>query len=327
MQDDVQDYYVRNLPELPVPCGERTTLMAQARHIGDTETAARPAQFKRLAQWAMLNEHTYLPTGETSAKLRPGVYEIAQTDSGVVFQEIPVKTEGLIRFPQSNSETVIEDIQKFWQREHLFREFNLTYKRGILVYGPPGSGKSCTLQFLCADVIARGGIVVKFNHPYLFSQGMRKMRDIEPETPVVGLMEDLDSLLEHHSETEVLNILDGIDSIDRIVFLASTNYPERLGGRIVNRPSRFDKRVFIGHPNDESRSLYLHFLLEDKGSHGVDIACWAADTRGFSIAHLKELFISVVIQGDDYQETLGVLRGMGKMISSSDGETRAGIRQ
>jgi hypothetical protein len=297
------------------------------RSIGGVKAEHAPAPLKAtsLVQWSMLDDRTYLPVGATSARLQPGVYEIIDTNAGIVFQRVEVKTEGLVHFPQANSELVVRDIRKFWEREHRFREFDLTYKRGILLWGPPGSGKSCTIQLLCADVVARGGVVVKFTNPYLFSQGMRRMREIEPQTPVIALMEDVDSLLENNSETDVLNILDGIDRIDRIVFLASTNYPERLGGRIANRPSRFDKRVHIGLPNEESRRIYLQFILKGKSGYAVDVERWVADTKGFSIAHLKELFVSVVIQEDGYDETLATLRSMGKSVSSTDGDTKPGI--
>ncbi|MGH9194617.1 MAG: hypothetical protein ACRD1T_02620 [Acidimicrobiia bacterium] len=55
-----------------------------------------------------------------------------------------------------------------------------------------------------------------------------------------------------------------MDQVKRTVFLAITNYPEDLGPLIINRPSRFDKRFFIGHPKDAARHVYFRRLLKGK---------------------------------------------------------------
>ena len=178
------------------------------------------------------------------------------------------------------------------------------------------SGKTCTVNLIMKDVVVdRNGIVIKFTNPGLFIEGMRILREIQPTTPVVVLMEDIDSIIEHYEESPVLNILDGVESVQRVVFLATTNYPECLGPRIINRPSRFDKRFHIGYPNPESRMLYFKHLCGGKDLK-IDLARWVKDTDKFSIAHLKELFVAVIIIGDDYDEALENLKLMKEDISS-----------
>lgn len=172
------------------------------------------------------------------------------------------------------------------------------------------SGKSCTIQLIMRDVVERGGVVIKFTHPSLFIEGIRKFREIQPNTPVVVLMEDVDSILEIYNESEVLNILDGVNQIEKCVFLATTNYPEKLGARIINRPSRFDKRFKIPHPSAESRRIYFEYIIggaEKVKALKIDLDKWVEDTDEFSIAHLKELFTAVVILGDDYDEAIEAL--------------------
>lgn len=292
------------------------------------DTLDEPAtkeDFKGLCQWTSGDNKRFVPSSATAEKLTPGVYEIQHcTTVGVYFEKISVLTQGLLRFPQTNSDRVVTEIQKFWDKETVFREYGLPHKRGIILWGPPGSGKSCLLQLIMKDVVSRDGIVVKFTHPNLFNDGMRKFREIEPSTPVVVLMEDIDSIIENFNESEVLNILDGVNQIERAIFLATTNYPERLGARIVNRPSRFDKRFFIGHPNEESRKLYLqHIIGEDKiKTLKIDVDKWVEDTEEFSIAHLKELFTAVVILGDSYDEALENLKTMKEEHITSDNDER-----
>ena len=280
-------------------------------------------------QWSTSDGKRFFPSSKTAKKLTPGVYDIQQSNTGgIYFEQIPVLTTGLLRFPETNSDKVVAEIQKFWKKEKIFRNYNLTYKRGIILWGPPGSGKSCTIQIIMRDVVERGGVVIKFTHPVLFIEGIRKFREIQPDTPVVVLMEDIDSILEHFSESEVLNILDGVNQIDKVVFLATTNYPERLGARIINRPSRFDKRFKIGHPNAESRRMYLEYIIgkENLKSLKIDLDKWVADTEEMSIAHLKELFTAVVILGDEYDEAIESLSLMKEdKPDSSEDEFRKAV--
>jgi GTPase SAR1 family protein len=282
-------------------------------------------QLGKLCQWTTGDNKRFIPSGLTKESLPPGVYEVHHSSQiGMYFEKIPVRTEGLIRFPQTNSERVLKEIETFWNKEQIFKDFKLAHKRGIILWGPPGGGKTCTINLIMKDVVDRGGVVIKFTQPALFIEGMRILREIQPTTPVVVLMEDVDSIIEHYEESQVLNILDGVESVQKVVFLATTNYPEMLGPRILNRPSRFDKRFKIGYPNDESRQMYLEHLCGDHKPEdlNVDIKKWVKETKNFSIAHLKELFVAVVILGDDYKEAIENLRLMKEHISSEDDEEK-----
>lgn len=312
----------------------RTESEPRSYYIGGDEMGSHPVSSKEeyklagLVQWTTSNGKMFLPASTTVPKLAPGVYEINTSQTvGIYFEKFDVLPQGLLRFPQTNSENVVEEIQKFWDRESIFKEFKLTYKRGIILWGPPGSGKSCTIQLIMRDVVDRGGIVVRFTSPGLFLAGMRILREIEPKTPVVVLMEDIDSTLEHYSETEVLNILDGVNQLEKIVYLATTNYPERLGARIIQRPSRFDKRFKIDHPNEESRRIYFNFIIGDKKIKELKINLdqWVEDTEGFSLAHLKELFTAVVILGDDYDKAILTLADMREDRPTSEDDERRNL--
>lgn len=268
-------------------------------------------------QWSTVNNQTYFPAAPVVNELKPGFYEIVQSMQGIFFERIKIGSEGLIKFPDTTSDIVVDEIEKFWDREGLFRESKLSYKRGIILYGPPGSGKTCTIKLIIENVIKRKGIVLKFGGPGELEGGMKILRKIQSKTPVIVLMEDIDAILNRYNESDVINIIDGVTGIDKVVFLATTNYPERLGSRIMNRPSRFDKRFYIGMPNAESRETYLKHIGGAKLS-GKEMARWVEDTDGMSISHLKELFVAVKILGDEYADALGTLKGMKEKIDSSD---------
>ena len=285
-----------------------------------------------LKQFTTNDHKKFYPASSTVPCLLPGIYDIEIDNmKGLYFHRIEVKTDGLIRFPETNSEKVIEEISKFWEREAIFKKYKLNYKRGIFLHGPAGSGKSSTIQLVCSDVIERNGVVFKFSNAGLFCEGIRTFREIQPDTPVVVLMEDIDSIVESNNESDILNILDGVDQVEKVVYLATTNYPERLGQRILNRPRRFDKRFRMGHPRSESRKIYFNHLIdkETQDKHQIDIEKWVDDTENMSIAHLKELFISVCILGNSYEESIATLRKMVESIPSSadDYVTKMGFRK
>lgn len=290
---------------------------------------------KSYVHWTSADGRVFYPASKTIPLLTPGVYEIDQNNLGLYFEKIPVKTEGLLEFPDTNSGRVVAEIEKFWERESIFTEYGITYKRGILLTGPPGSGKSCTIQLIMRNVVQKDGIVIKFTDPYLFIDGMRVLRQIQPSTPVVVMLEDIDSILDTYNESEILNILDGVNEVRKVVFLATTNYPDKLEGRIVNRPSRFDKRFRIGYPSKESRRMFFEFLIGggDKERFeakikelNIDLDKWVAETDEMSIAHLKELFVAVVIIGDTYAEAIETLREMKEPIDDKDEENAVGFQ-
>lgn len=274
--------------------------------------------------WNTSDGIVYQPSRDPTKVLAPGLYEILSNQQiGLYFYRVKFSTENIIRFPDTESETVVNEIVNFWGREAKFKEYGISFKRGILLHGPPGSGKTSTIKLIIEDVINRNGVVIKFDNPELFSAGMRIFRSIQPDTPVVVLMEDIDAILEIYNESDVINILDGVDRLEKIVFLATTNFPEKLGPRIINRPSRFDRRYKIDVPSPAARKMYFDSLVHarDIKNGTVDVDKWVADTNGMSLAHLKELITSVVILGNTYEESLETLAKMSKSVSSEDGES------
>ena len=229
----------------------RGTSLVEEGEEEDEKTA------KDASMWAKQGV-SYFPCDEAVDKLAPGQYEILSSQSqGIYFKMSNGKFDELIELPDSASEAVIAEIEKFWTKEEHFRNFGFLWKRGILLWGPPGSGKTCCLQQVSNNIIEAGGIAVYGGHPGITAAGLSIMRRIEADRPIVVMMEDLDALVQQYGEADILALLDGELQIDNVVFIATTNYPERLDKRIVNRPSRFDLVRLIDMPNEAARRVYL----------------------------------------------------------------------
>ena len=97
-----------------------------------------------------------------------------------------------------------------------------------------------------------------------------------------------------------------------MVYIATTNYPEKLQDRITNRPSRFDRRYKVELPNDVIREAFIYHKLNDEALKGVDVNMWVERTKGMSLSHLKEVVISVIVMGRTFEETMDNLEGMKK---------------
>lgn len=271
----------------------------------------------KYVQWTSPDNESYYPAGNVAKQLPPGYYALKSSMMGLYFERKEPKTEKLLRFPDSTTDAVIEEIESFWGKENKFRESEIPYKRGMCLYGPPGSGKTCTIRLVIENLTKEhDGLVIDFpDYVGLFKEGYEALRQIHPDMPLVVLMEDLDAILRRSSESEIMNLLDGVFNIDRTIFLATTNYPEKLGSRILNRPSRFDKKIFVGMPSAEAREMYLRSKLIDEDDDTINR--WVEDTNGMSIAHLKELFVANKILGDPYESAIKTLKSMKVTTSSS----------
>jgi len=273
--------------------------------------------------WATENGE-YWASPKTASRITPGVYSLGHDyNRGVFFTSLEMKAEPLLRFIGHASDLVIQEIRDFWSRKELFKKHNVLFKRGIFLYGPPGTGKTCALKILTNDVVEAGGIAVKWPASAdIFIGAMRLFRKLQPETPVVVLMEDLDAILEGENTSKILNILDGVESIDNIVYLATTNHAESFDANIIDRPSRFDKRFKIGYPGSKVREAYLRHLFGDNPIT-IDLKLWVSKTRNFSVAHLKELFIAVIILGNDFEVSVKRLRKMAEAIEPEEDRSKS----
>lgn len=269
-------------------------------------------------QYMVRGGNCYYLTSEVPLRglLPPGCYRPGHDDFGYLAQAIPVNTDKLLSLPYKVFKDVLGNIRTFWQRKDIFKEYGLVHKRGILLYGPPGSGKtSLILQVQKLLIEEQGGVVFVLTSGQDVRNFIGFMESgfqvVEPERPLVVLIEDIDSLFRNDDcEAQVLQLLDGAKQLNNIVYLATTNHLDRLEARITNRPSRFDRVYHIGFPDAKIRHYYLTHIIKGEDLAKIDIDSWVAQTEGFTFAHLRDIVVSVILLGVPFEETLAHLRGM-----------------
>lgn len=267
--------------------------------------------------WAISpSGRSFTPSGQTVSAIPPGTYQIEAMNDRLWLSQIEVNTDEIISLPDSAYQKVLESIRRFWNQTEKYKDFGLLHKRGVLLWGPPGSGKTVCIDILSKELIQSNGIVLFTSIPEYSTTMLPKIREIEPDRPIINIMEDVDELLERFGQHDILSLLDGENQIGNVVHLATTNYPEKLGARIINRPSRFDEVIKVGMPTAESRKAYLNkFGI-------INLDKWTEDTEGMSIAHLRELTASVLCLEFDYQEVLERLKAMAFAPKTEDGFSR-----
>lgn len=265
------------------------------------------AGFKRFGS---IEGTVFYGVAETHDALPPGLYRCEMRDMiGPVLVKQKVETDKLLELPDAAGRSIIEEFKTFWQVEPKFRERGFLHKRGFMLWGPAGSGKTSMLQLLIKRLVEdQKGIVLLIERPDYAAGCLALVRGIEPIRPVIAVLEDIDALVQRHGEHELLALLDGEAQVDSICFVATTNYPERLDRRFVDRPSRFDTISYIGMPSAAARRMY--FATKEPSLPAEELDAWVKASEGFTIAHLKEMIIAVRCFGQPLEDVVKRLEEM-----------------
>ena len=230
---------------------------------------------------------------EKFEKLEPGVYTVDYSrDAGLYIKQMDVKSDELFVFSDSITTKLMEEINMFWDKADRYKENKLIHKRGILLEGYPGTGKSSIISILSKEIMNRGGVVFKitgYRNLDHYVEFLRTcFRKVQPDTPVITILEDLDQY--EDVEMELLDFLDGKTHLDHHVVIATTNNTQVIPDTFL-RPSRIDLKIEVPLPCETTRKEYF----EHKNVPSADIAELVEKSNEFSLADLKELYISIYL--------------------------------
>jgi SpoVK/Ycf46/Vps4 family AAA+-type ATPase len=201
----------------------------------------------------------------------------------------------------TKKEDLMKDVHDFFDNQQLYTDYAVPWKRGIILYGSPGNGKTVTITSLMKSLRDRvdqisslyvGSLVPRPNNPPE-SSILRVFQKARQIAPCFLVLEDLDGLVKEETRSYFLNELDGLESNDGIFIIASANDLNKLHPAISKRPSRFDRRYHFALPDEECRTAYA-MVWREKVLHNKSIdfpeelgVRVGKLTEGFSYAYLR----------------------------------------
>lgn len=285
----------------------RARARAHARSLNESKSESDIDVLERSFVQYIKKGDTYSPVGPVTLTdtLAPCPYRINMTMAGVVFERVKPNTDEILVFENSSLQAVVKEVDRFWDRKDAYQKLNLMHNRGILMYGPPGTGKSIAMQQVVEAMARRGDVVFFADSPESIRAGVEAFRQVEPKRQVVIAFEEADEMCRYNERT-MLRLMDGDAKVNGVLFLATTNYIDRLPPRML-RPGRFDRKVYVGPPTTEHRLAYLTHKL--KGiEEEAKIKEMAEKTYGLGFGHLRELIAGVYAIGDTFEDVLKNLR-------------------
>lgn len=156
-------------------------------------------------------------------------------------------------------ESIIDDVKEFLESGSWYNDRGIPYRRGYLLYGPPGSGKTSFIQALAGEFDYNIAIM-NIGEPNLTDDRLAYLMNNIPERTIL-LLEDIDAAFNRREQSKeqgyssgvtfsgLLNALDGVASAEEVITFMTTNHPEKLDPALL-RPGRIDVKVLIDNASD-----------------------------------------------------------------------------
>jgi transitional endoplasmic reticulum ATPase len=193
----------------------------------------------------------------------------------------------------------------------LFERLGVDPPKGVLLHGPPGTGKTRLARAVANESSAEFFLI---NGPEIMGSGYgeseKKLRDVferaTKAAPSIVFIDEIDSIAPKRSNVtgeaekrlvaQLLTLMDGLESRANLVVIAATNRPDAID-EALRRPGRFDREIVIGVPDERGRREVLG--IHTRGmplAEGVDLHELARTTYGFVGADLAALTREAAIE-------------------------------
>lgn len=230
---------------------------------------------------------------------------VADADSPIVEEEAPGITFAEVGGMDEVKQRLTRSFLSPLRNPDLFKKFGKRIGGGLVLYGPPGCGKTFLARAVAGEIGARF-VNVGLNDvlDMWFGESERKLHELfenaRRRQPTLVFFDEVDALGQRRTHlkgsggrtlvNQLLSELDGFAGRNEgVFFLAATNHPWDLDPAL-RRPGRFDRLVFVPPPDAEGRRAILRLKLEGRPvSPGLDLVKLARQTDGFSGADIEAL--------------------------------------
>lgn len=256
-------------------------------------------------------QHIEEEGAETPYDVNPGIWVIQKTPMGLKLDKTSFVQDAILS-SFVHTQSITDKIDKFFTKLDVYKKYGIEVpKRGILLYGPPGSGKTTVINKVAERYAADGKTAViiwptdKFE-AFTVKDFIKSFNYVNVDK-IILVVEDIGGTeidqTRMRSDSSLLSLLDNQEKTFKIpvLILATTNFPEVFLGNLTNRPQRFDDKIEVGLPPAESRAELLKFFSkEDTPSEDALTFIKSKACAEFSPAHIKECIIRSAI----YDKTL-----------------------
>ena len=261
--------------------------------------------------------------------LTPGMW-IGQGPSTLVqFQSIPKVEAGDVVLPPGVLERIERQTVTFAAHAAKLRAAGRSLKRGVLLHGLPGTGKTLTVMHLIGRMQDRTVILMTGRGLSLIENVAKMARQLAPSMVV---MEDVDLVAEERTMPgfrggpilfELLNEMDGLRDDQDVIFVLTTNRADLLEPALAARPGRIDLVVELPLPDAAGRRRLIDLYARGLELRDVDLPALVARTEGATPAYVKELLRKAALRAIEESGDNVVLQ---KHIDSAHEELAQGGR-
>jgi SpoVK/Ycf46/Vps4 family AAA+-type ATPase len=212
------------------------------------------------------------------------------------------------------TQTYTERINKFFSRLEVYKKHGIEIpKRGCILYGPPGSGKSSLISKIIRDHTEAGvndTVIINWPTAVLEAAQVKEFLQTFKYTDeckkLILIVEDIGGVEQDRgraaSDSSLLSLLDNQEKTFTIpvYIIATTNFPENFLENLTNRPGRFDDKFEVGYPPPKFRSALLSFYGKDMVTSTDLEEITKSKYDQLTPAHIKE----IVIRADIYEQTI-----------------------
>ncbi|WP_367175367.1 CDC48 family AAA ATPase [Haloarcula rubripromontorii] len=221
-----------------------------------------------------------------------------------VFVEVPDVTWDSVGGLEDTKERLRETIQWPLEYEDVFESMDLEAAKGVLMYGPPGTGKTLLAKAVANEAQSN---FISVKGPELLNKfvgesekGVREVFSKARENaPTVVFFDEIDSIASERGGgttdsgvgervvSQLLTELDGIEDMENVVVVATTNRPDLIDDALL-RPGRLDRHVHVPVPDEDARRAIFQVHTRDKPlADGVDLDELARRTDGYVGADIE----------------------------------------